>query len=86
MRFSKYFMWYMWFLPLVLPRLHMSCRTAIVSAGLWVGAQALWLSIAYRLELLGQNVFFSLWLASAAFLLTNNYVLVKVIQAYTFHI
>ena len=42
----------------------------------------MWLSIAYRLEFLGDQVFFSLWLASALFLAVNAWVLVEVVHAY----
>jgi len=48
--------------------------------------QAIWLSIAYRLEFLGQQVFLVLWFSAAGFLVANSYVLVKVMKAYTFHL
>lgn len=44
--------------------------------------QALWLSQAYRLEMLGQAVYFTLWTTSVVFLLSNCWVLSKVILAY----
>ncbi|KAF8311629.1 glycosyltransferase family 50 protein [Clavulina sp. PMI_390] len=79
---SQYFMWYLWFLPLVLPRLALSLRESITLLSLWVGAQAVWLSIAYRLEFLGHAVFPQLWIASIAFLVVNAFVLGRMIQAY----
>lgn len=39
--------------------------------GSWIGAQALWLSTAYELELLGRPVFRELWLAGVAFFIVN---------------
>lgn len=44
---------------------------------MWVGAQALWLSIAYRLEIEGEPVYFELWLASVVFLAVNAWALVR---------
>jgi Mannosyltransferase (PIG-M) len=35
----KYFMWYLWFLPLILPRLRISFQRAGVLVGVWVGVQ-----------------------------------------------
>jgi phosphatidylinositol glycan class M len=35
----KYFMWYMWFLPLILPRLHLSLQRAGALLTVWIGAQ-----------------------------------------------
>ncbi|KDQ17920.1 glycosyltransferase family 50 protein [Botryobasidium botryosum FD-172 SS1] len=79
---SQYFMWYIWFLPLILPRLQMSRWKGIELLAAWVGAQAFWLSLAYRLEFLGENVFFPLWCASVVFITLNSHVLVGIIKAY----
>lgn len=43
--------------------------------GVWVGTQALWLAEAYKLEFLGQNVFFGLWIRSLVYVLGNVWVL-----------
>lgn len=40
----------------------MSTRRAVAYGAVWIGTQALWLSEAYKLEFLGQNVFFGLWI------------------------
>jgi phosphatidylinositol glycan class M len=93
-------MWYLWFLPLVLPHLNVSRRKAVLLLGLWVGsqvrqynvdkspadvcAQAVWLSIAYRLEFLGSQVYLPLWTAGTAYVAVNSYVLAEVIRGYTF--
>jgi len=81
---SQYFMWYLWFLPLVLPHLNVSRRKAVLLLGLWVGSQAVWLSIAYRLEFLGSQVYLPLWTAGTAYVAVNSYVLAEVIRGYTF--
>ena len=39
--------------------------------GSWVVSQAVWLSIAYRLEFLGEPVFRELWAAGVAFFAVN---------------
>ena len=93
-------MWYLWFLPLVLPHLKLSRRRAFSLLGLWVGSQvrqyhginpsadmctqAAWLSIAYRLEFLGSQVYLPLWTAGMVYVAANSYVLAEVIKGYTF--
>ena len=44
--------------------------------------QVLWLAIAYRLEFLGQDVFFPLWVSSVIFLCANSFVLIELVKAY----
>jgi len=81
---SQYFMWYLWFLPLVLPHLNLSKSKAIFLLGLWIGSQAAWLSIAYRLEFLGSQVYLPLWAAGIVYVAANSYVLAEIIRGYTF--
>lgn len=50
--------------------------------GAWIGTQALWLSEAYKLEFLGQNVFFGLWTRGLIYVVGNCWVLVKIMGAY----
>ena len=93
-------MWYLWFLPLVLPHLKLSRRKAFLLLGLWVGSQvrqyhgitpsadirakAVWLSIAYRLEFLGSQVYLLLWTAGTVYVAANSYVLAEIIKGYKF--
>lgn len=57
---SQYFLWPLPLVPLLrLPAL--SWRTLIVALAAWIGAQALWLSTAYRLEFLAEAVYLPLW-------------------------
>ncbi|KAG8966236.1 GPI mannosyltransferase 1 [Tulasnella sp. 419] len=79
---SQYFMWYMWFLPLVLPNLSISKSRSAILLGSWIIGQAIWLSIAYRLELLGFNVYLPLWGASILFSLINYFILGQILQSY----
>ncbi|KAH7099703.1 PIG-M-domain-containing protein [Auriculariales sp. MPI-PUGE-AT-0066] len=79
---SQYFLWYMWFLPLVLPRLHLERWEKIALPSVWVAAQALWLSIAYGLEFERRQVFLPLWVASMVFLVANGWLLSRMLRAY----
>ncbi|KAH9951996.1 glycosyltransferase family 50 protein [Amylocystis lapponica] len=79
---SQYFLWYMLFLPLLIPRLSISTGRVVTYLAVWVGTQALWLSEAYRLEFLGQNVFFGLWLRSLIYVVGNCWVLAGIMEGY----
>ncbi|KAG8708448.1 GPI mannosyltransferase 1 [Ceratobasidium sp. 394] len=81
---SQYFMWYLWFLPLVLPRMNISAKRASLIGVIWVASQALWLSAAFRLELLGESVYLWVWAASVAFLLSNGFVLGEILKTFKF--
>ncbi|KAI0636726.1 glycosyltransferase family 50 protein [Trametes polyzona] len=79
---SQYFLWYTLFLPLLVPRLSMSTRRAFAYGAVWIGTQALWLSEAYKLEFLGQNVFFGLWVRGLVYVVGNCWVLAGIMDAY----
>jgi len=81
---SQYFLWYIWFLPLILPRLEMSKREGALCVGVYVASQALWLSLAYRLEFLGEPLFFKVWLASLGVFGAQCFVLWRMVGAYRF--
>lgn len=71
---GKYFMWYISFLPLYLPtsRFLQDPVKGVVALSSWILAQAAWLYYGYRLEMLGDNVFFpQLWSAGMAFFAIN---------------
>ena len=51
-------------------------------AGVWVGTQALWLGEAYKLEFLGENVFYGLWERSVVYLLGHAWVLAGIMDCY----
>jgi len=48
----------------------------------WAGTQALWLAEAYKLEFLGEQVFFSLWLRSLVYVAGHAWVLGKMMEGY----
>ncbi|OBZ69351.1 GPI mannosyltransferase 1 [Grifola frondosa] len=79
---SQYFLWYTLFLPLLIPQLSISRRRALLYLGVWIGTQALWLSEAYKLEFLGQNVFFGLWVHSLIYVIGNCWVLAGIMDGY----
>lgn len=72
---SQYFLWYLSLFPIAYISLHnMSVSRWSLISCLWFGAQGLWLSLAYRLEFLGQDVFHAVWAASVLFLLVNVWI------------
>ena len=87
---SQYFMWYLWFLPLVIPRLlpdsdsggGISPVKGALMVGLWVAGQALWLSQGYRLEFLGEGVFLELWTSGLVMLGINGWLVGSLIESY----
>lgn len=82
---SQYFLWYLMLLPVVVPRLNISWRKAVVLASLWVGAQVSWLLPAYLLEFHGINAFVPIWLEGIAFFCCNVGVLMALLSSYRSH-
>jgi len=69
---TQYFLWYLWFLPIVGTTLSFPRRAEVGALiALWAGAQAVWLALAYRLEFMAQNTFVYLWLASLGLLFVH---------------
>ncbi|KAG0242511.1 hypothetical protein BGX31_000218 [Mortierella sp. GBA43] len=82
---AQYFMWYIVFLPLLIPNMATNPRLSFMSQGKnmligWVVTQGLWLSQAYNLEFLGLNTFWNLFLASGLMFATNVWILVELIS------
>ena len=69
-------------MPLLAPRLQISARKAIACVAVWFGTQALWLSQAYRLEFLGEAVYYNLWVCGAVYVIGNAWVVGAVLDAY----
>ncbi|KAH8920408.1 glycosyltransferase family 50 protein [Atractiella rhizophila] len=61
---SQYFIWYILFLPFVLLNSRVPLLRWLPLLVVWVATQALWLSIAYQLEIKARPLFLELWLAS----------------------
>ena len=60
----------------------MSRRQAVSYIFVWVGTQALWLSEAYKLEFLGENVYWGLWVRGLIYVVGNCWVLRGIIDSY----
>ena len=82
---SQYFMWSLWFLPLVLHELYFDNRweaggwTLLLA---WVAGQAVWLRQAYGMELLGEASFTSVWAASVLLFAIHAWLIVRLLGAY----
>lgn len=71
---SQYFVWFIAFLPLVLPfsnLLYSSRGMLVFILSLWVASQAVWLNFAYKLEIAGEAAFAQTWAASVFFFVSN---------------
>ena len=69
-------------MPLLAPQLSISRWKVVACVGMWVGTQALWLAEAYKLEILGDNVFFTLWVRGLFYVVGNCWVLIQVLNGY----
>ncbi|KAI0318962.1 PIG-M-domain-containing protein, partial [Amylostereum chailletii] len=79
---SQYFLWYLLFIPLLVPRLSISAPRAAALAAVWLGTQMVWLSQAYRLEFLGDAVFLPLWACGLMYVLGHVWVLGEILDGY----
>lgn len=76
--YRQYFLWYMIFLPLYLPRSSFLRRPklGVAALALWVLTQAAWLQQGFQLEFLGESTFVpGLWVSSLGFFLANCWIL-----------
>lgn len=60
----------------------MSTARAVTYIAVWMGTQALWLSQAFRLEFLGEDVFGRLWACGLLYLVGHSWVLAGLMEAY----
>jgi len=67
---------------LLIPQLYISFRKTAALIGVWAGTQVLWLSEAYKLEFLGENVFYGLWVRGLIYVLGNAWVLAQILDSY----
>ena len=79
---SQYFLWYLWLLPLIIPRLKMSWREAVVLVGAWLLGQGVWLLSGFLVEFQGHNSFLLMHGASLMFLLIQCKIIQRLINCY----
>ncbi|EEB07988.1 pig-M [Schizosaccharomyces japonicus yFS275] len=77
---SQYFIWYLIFIPMMLPYNISVIKKGVFFILPWVLGQVLWLFYAYKLEFLGENQFNALWFAGAIFFLSCIWTLQNVIK------
>ncbi|KAI0273595.1 glycosyltransferase family 50 protein [Gloeopeniophorella convolvens] len=82
---SQYFLWYLLFLPLLIPRLSLTRSSSVMYLVCWMGTQALWLSQAYRVEFLGEPIFHRLWICSIIYVAGHSWVLAGILNSYRTH-
>ncbi|CAF0916619.1 unnamed protein product [Didymodactylos carnosus] len=68
---SQYFLWYLVYIPLLMPSLQMKKRWLAGLFILWILPQCLWLYFAYQLEFKGINTFIKIWSSSLLFFSIN---------------
>ena len=74
---SQYFIWYIGLLPLAYPYMNLIVKEGIFLLSLWLGAQCIWLGLAYLYEFRKYNILIFVWYASIVFLLVNVYMLYR---------
>jgi len=79
---SQYFLWYLIFIPILLPNIQLKWKTLFFLLVAWLFAQAWWLFEAYQLEFQGQNTFVRIWLASIVFGFVNVTILCMIMYNY----
>ncbi|WWD10027.1 hypothetical protein V865_008160 [Kwoniella europaea PYCC6329] len=79
---SQYFMWFIPFLPLIIPQLHMTRTKTITLIALWVIGQAIWLSMAYQLEFLAGQVFLWVWAAGLGLFGVSIWIIGEILDGY----
>lgn len=75
---SQYFLWYLIFLPVYLPRSSFLAnpRLGVTALAAWVAAQGLWLQQGYELEFWGRSTFVpGLWASGLLFFAVNVWIL-----------
>jgi len=79
----QYFMWYLWFIPLLAKEIKFTSLEWISVATIWVLTQAIWLSQAYKLEFLGEPRFRQVWMSSIGFMLGHGWIIGMLILAFS---
>lgn len=78
---AQYFIWYITLLPVTLPEVHIGYTKGSFLILFWSLTETHWLYWGYRLEFLGENVFFQLWLSSLLFFISNTVLLTQLLKS-----
>lgn len=76
----QYFSWYFSLIALSLPWIDMPKTIILILILSWVSGQAIWLGFAYKLEFLGQNTFYEIWVSGIVYFLINVLIIVSLIH------
>lgn len=79
---SQYFLWFLCYLPMCIPKLRLSVFQGAKLAVFWVFGQALWLFFAYYLEFEGMNTYAYIFIVSMIFFVVNIWILGTLVDAY----
>jgi len=82
---SQYFIWFLCFLPAILPSTNIKLKwRGLIMILLWFLSQVLWLNFAYQLEFLGENSFLQIWFSGLIFFGCNCWILAQFILYHKF--
>ena len=73
---------YIGLLPLVLPAVKLGYTRGLALIALWMVTEGHWLFWAYKLEFLGENTFFQIWVASLLFFAASVAIMVVFVRAF----
>eukprot|EP00298_Acanthocystis_sp_HF-20_P000096 c10114_g1_i1.p1 GENE.c10114_g1_i1~~c10114_g1_i1.p1 ORF type:complete len:410 (-),score=63.11 c10114_g1_i1:39-1268(-) len=76
----QYFIWYLCFLPLMIPDLKCTKTDVLLLTVPWTLSLVAWLYTAYLLEFQGENTFVLIWISGLLFFAANCYVIVRLIS------
>lgn len=81
---SQYFIWYLHFIPILLPRWKFSSSVmGWIVLAVWVASQAAWLASAYMLEFQGKDVFLQTWVAGLVYVIAQGWVFERCLDAWS---
>ena len=78
---AQYFIWYITLLPISLPYIDIQFKQGLTLIIPWILSELHWLYWGYRLEMLGENVFLQLWIASLIFFTANLRILTSILAS-----
>lgn len=81
---SQYFLWYLWFVPVVAVTMRFTSTAQALSViSAWATAQSVWLMQAYQLEFEAQDTFVCVWLSSLALMAVQAWCTLQCIGAWS---